>query len=65
MIALLLLQCLTGLFAFVVFYNFYWKRRNLPPGPAPLPIVGNMLTLAKYDSPEDAFIQWRKDYGDV
>ncbi|KAH7724211.1 CYP-33D3 protein [Aphelenchoides avenae] len=51
--------------AAILFYNFYWKRRKLPPGPAPLPLVGNLWDIYKSGSGEDTFIQWRKEYGDV
>ena len=47
-----------------IFYNCYWKRRNLPPGPMPLPILGNIISMAKA-SPPQVYLDWRKIYGDV
>ncbi|KAH7709572.1 Protein CYP-33C9 [Aphelenchoides avenae] len=51
----------------MLFYNYYWKRRGLPPGPTPLPLVGNLLSVARQasTSPYEAFNQWRKKYGPV
>uniref|UniRef100_A0AC35GLX8 Cytochrome P450 n=1 Tax=Panagrolaimus sp. PS1159 TaxID=55785 RepID=A0AC35GLX8_9BILA len=46
-----------------MFDNFYWKRRNLPPGPIPLPLLGNLLTLKRLNI-ENALFTWRKQYGD-
>ncbi|KAH7718337.1 CBN-CYP-33C9 protein [Aphelenchoides avenae] len=60
-----IVELLLALATVLAFYNFYWKRRNLPPGPTPLPFVGNMLTLAKAGNWEDAFVRWKKQYGAV
>lgn len=65
MILLFIGELFLALVVFVLFYNFYYKRRNLPPGPTPLPIIGNYLTLLRHEPGEDAFIKWRKEYGDV
>ncbi|KAH7712812.1 CBN-CYP-33C9 protein [Aphelenchoides avenae] len=52
-------------FFVLAFWNFYYKRRNLPPGPAPLPIIGNGHQLTPSSDWHATFSSWRKQYGDV
>ncbi|KAI6238768.1 (pine wood nematode) hypothetical protein [Aphelenchoides fujianensis] len=61
---MLLLLGLTALFLFV-FHQCYWRRRHLPPGPFPLPFVGNALTFNKYERWEEMFLKWREEFGPV
>lgn len=48
-----------------IFYNFYWKRRNFPPGPTPYPLVGNLPQLVKHLPGYDAFLQWHKQFDGI
>ena len=36
-----------------------------PPGPLPLPVIGNLALLGKYDVPFEGFSALSKIYGDV
>jgi hypothetical protein len=59
-IAMVILACV--IFALCYSYGrMLWLRRRLPPGPFPLPIVGNMLNLPK-SKPWIDFEQWSIDY---
>uniref|UniRef100_A0A914H2L1 Unspecific monooxygenase n=1 Tax=Globodera rostochiensis TaxID=31243 RepID=A0A914H2L1_GLORO len=64
MLPALFVLLFTLLIGLISFYNFYYKRRNLPPGPPPLPLIGNLHSFQR-TMPEQRFLQWRHEYGDV
>ncbi|XP_069129053.1 cytochrome P450 2B4-like [Argopecten irradians] len=73
-----MLEFITGLFTgssglvwtllavLVVFYlwNRHQRLKSLPPGPTPLPLLGNLLDLASSDQLE-TFRKLREKYGDL
>ncbi|CAB3398364.1 unnamed protein product [Caenorhabditis bovis] len=48
-----------------IFYHVYWKRRYLPPGPVPLPFLGNIIQLYRVLPGYEAFLECKRTYGDV
>uniref|UniRef100_A0A7E4VVZ6 CYtochrome P450 family n=1 Tax=Panagrellus redivivus TaxID=6233 RepID=A0A7E4VVZ6_PANRE len=50
--------------AVLAFWFFYWQRRNLPPGPIPIPFYGNMYKF-RFESIETLLPKWHKYYGDI
>ncbi|KAH9917082.1 cytochrome P450 monooxygenase [Fomitopsis serialis] len=48
----------------VLIFNRFNRSHGLPPGPRPLPIIGNAHQVS-IESPEKTFAQWSKLYGDV
>uniref|UniRef100_A0AC34R4L1 Cytochrome P450 n=1 Tax=Panagrolaimus sp. JU765 TaxID=591449 RepID=A0AC34R4L1_9BILA len=49
---------------YYLLYSFYLKRKDLPPGPTPLPILGNLLSIDN-NQIEPALKNWTKKYGDI
>ncbi|EFO24453.1 cytochrome P450 family protein [Loa loa] len=51
--------------AIYIFYDLSWKRRFLPPGPAPWLFFGNILHFMFYKSIDDMFLTWKRKYGNL
>ncbi|THU76393.1 cytochrome P450 [Dendrothele bispora CBS 962.96] len=51
------------LFIYVV-YRLFSYRRQFPPGPNPLPVIGNVHQIPTL-RPEETYQSWQKKYGDI
>ncbi|KAI6227673.1 (pine wood nematode) hypothetical protein [Aphelenchoides fujianensis] len=60
---MIFLVVLFVLFGLLVWWEVHGKRRHLPPGPFPLPALGNSLSLAACSRYEEKFLEWRDAYG--
>ncbi len=51
-------------FAYFLFVQFYWRRRGLPPGPVPLPVLGNLPQM-DFSKPHVSFQEMSKKHGKI
>ncbi|KAF4982478.1 hypothetical protein FZEAL_1903 [Fusarium zealandicum] len=64
----IVLQAITALAVILFYYRFFRKSssQNLPPGPKPLPLVGNIRDLPSGDVPEyKHWIKFKETYGPI
>ncbi|XP_053577652.1 cytochrome P450 2G1 [Bombina bombina] len=60
---MLLLLLITSIFIYLT-WNKMYKKRNLPPGPTPLPLIGNLLQI-KLGELAGSLIKLQDQYGPV
>lgn len=65
-IALLITLSLISLILTRVFYEFYIRDRNIPPGPPRLPLIGNLHQAPKPgELPWLVYARWAEQYGPI
>lgn len=60
----LLFTVLASCLILFISFKHFWRKGNLPPGPTPLPILGNYLQLSNGDLVE-SLLNLGKKYGEV
>ncbi|KAI6240350.1 hypothetical protein M3Y99_00467000 [Aphelenchoides fujianensis] len=53
------------LFALFLVHQFWWRRRGYPPGPTPLPIIGNLHSFWGVERQENKLYEWKQKYGPI
>uniref|UniRef100_A0A914HV64 Cytochrome P450 n=1 Tax=Globodera rostochiensis TaxID=31243 RepID=A0A914HV64_GLORO len=61
----MLLLLLLIVFCALFFYHLHWKRLHLPPGPIPLPFVGNIAQFSGQKKRYNKFEEWTKEFGPI
>ncbi|XP_035698865.1 cytochrome P450 2U1-like [Branchiostoma floridae] len=55
---------LLAVFVFLLINKLFMRSSNLPPGPRPWPLVGNLFILSQ-DAAQIQFTEWTRQYGNV
>ncbi|XP_063790601.1 cytochrome P450 2K1-like [Pseudophryne corroboree] len=58
------LLCLTACIAFLIYWINGSKKRNMPPGPTPLPLIGNLHSM-DMNRPYKSLMELSEKYGEV